>query len=83
MIMKEITSIHNPAIQSLRALEKPKARREVGLFLIEGQKMAAEAMAAGLLRTLIVERGREEDYEELIASAETSGGLRGACSAAR
>ena len=73
MIMKEITSIHNPVIQSMRALEKPKARREAGLFLIEGRKMAAEAMAAGLLRTLIVERGREEDYEELIASAETSG----------
>ena len=32
--MKEISSIHNPGVASLRDLQKAKARREQGVFLL-------------------------------------------------
>jgi TrmH family RNA methyltransferase len=42
-----ITSIHNPKIKSLAALEKPRERRRQQLFIIEGQKEIAMALKAG------------------------------------
>ena len=62
--MKEITSIHNPAVLALRELQRPRARREQGLFLCESAKMVREALALSLCRTLSVERGRETDYAQ-------------------
>ena len=52
--MKEIASVHNPAVLALRELQKPRARREQGLFLCESAKMVREALALSLCRTLIV-----------------------------
>ena len=43
--MKEISSVHNPQIVSLRELQRPRARRESGLFLAESAKMVAEALS--------------------------------------
>ncbi|MBR2942792.1 MAG: RNA methyltransferase [Clostridia bacterium] len=71
--MKEISSIHNPIVQSLRELQKAKARREQGLFLADSVKMVREAVELGLCRTLIVERGRENDYAAEIDAAEHAG----------
>ena len=71
--MKEISSVHNPTVQSLRELQKAKARREQGLFLADSVKMVREAIALSLCRTLIVERGREEDYAQEIADAQAKG----------
>lgn len=70
--MKEITSVHNPQVQGLRALQKAKGRREAGLFLAESVKMVREAMALGLCRTLIVDAARREDCAELIEAARAS-----------
>ena len=71
--MKEISSVHNPIVQSLRELQKAKARREQGLFLADSVKMVREAIDLGLCRTLIVERGRENDYAQEIEQAEAVG----------
>ena len=71
--MKEITSVHNPQIQFLRGLQKAKNRREANLFLAESVKMVKEALALSLCRTLIVDGKRQQDYAEMIDSAEKNG----------
>lgn len=43
--MQTITSLQNPKVKLARSLEKRKAREEHGLFLVEGTKLLAEAMA--------------------------------------
>ncbi|TLN11679.1 RNA methyltransferase [bacterium] len=48
--MPEITSIHNPKIQSLRELmNKRSAREELGQFVVEGVRLAEEALMHGAL----------------------------------
>jgi len=48
--MAEITSTHNPKIQHVRALLNQKsARDEEKLFVVEGVRLAEEALAAGQL----------------------------------
>ena len=73
MAIKEITSLHNPLIQSLRLLEKPKGRREQGLLLAEGRKMTAEALEAGLCTLLLVDSDKKEVFAALIQQAEAKG----------
>lgn len=41
-----ITSVHNPKIKSLLALEKPRERRKQQLFIIEGKKEISMALEA-------------------------------------
>lgn len=60
-------------IKQLRALDKPKERREKQLFLVEGYKMTAEAVAAGMCRTLLVQSDRISDYQSIIDSAMKAG----------
>ena len=67
--MKEITSVHNAAVQLLRELQKPRARRENGLFVCESAKLVGEAVA---LR-LFIEKGREAEYAPMIEQAESAG----------
>ncbi|MFQ7694521.1 MAG: TrmH family RNA methyltransferase, partial [Christensenellales bacterium] len=71
--MKEITSVHNAAAQLLRELQKSKARREHGLFVCESAKMVGEAVALHLAQTLFVEKGREAEYAQMAAQAESMG----------
>ena len=71
--MKEITSVHNAAAQLLRELQKPRARREHGLFVCESAKMVGEAVALHLAQTLFVEKGREAEYAQMAAQAESMG----------
>ncbi|MBP3656158.1 MAG: RNA methyltransferase [Clostridia bacterium] len=71
--MKEIASVHNPAVQFLRELQKPRARRESGLFLAESVKMVREAVALGLCRTLVVEAARSGEYAQLIDDVQAQG----------
>ena len=47
--MEKITSVKNPLIARLRALKGAKARRETGLFLVEGETMLMEALCSGLV----------------------------------
>lgn len=72
-MMKEITSVHNAAAQLLRELQKPRARREHGLFVCESAKMVGEAVALHLAQTLFVEKGREAEYTQMAAQAESMG----------
>lgn len=46
--MDRITSAKNPLVQRLRDLKNAKARRQEGLFLVEGEVMILEAMKCGL-----------------------------------
>ncbi len=39
-----LTSKNNPLVKETAALKEKKARRELGLFLVEGRKMAAECL---------------------------------------
>lgn len=45
--LKEITSVHNSVVQLLRTLQKPKARKENGVFVAESAKMVREAVELG------------------------------------
>lgn len=45
--METITSLKNPRVALWRSLKKTQARRETGLFLVEGDKSVAEALASG------------------------------------
>lgn len=61
-----ISSIHNPKVQFARTLLKDRsARAEYGLFVVEGIRLAEEALAAGLIphtifyNTQLSARGRE------------------------
>ena len=57
--MKVIESIRNPQIQALRKLTRTRDRRESRRFLVEGPRMAEEALAAGLCETVLISRFAE------------------------
>ncbi|MBR0368901.1 MAG: RNA methyltransferase [Clostridia bacterium] len=46
--MNTITSLHNPLIRDMKALNQRKGRLEQGRFLVEGEKMIREALSCGL-----------------------------------
>ncbi|MBP3427001.1 MAG: RNA methyltransferase [Clostridia bacterium] len=71
--IKEITSVHNPAVQAIKDLQKPRARRESGLFLAESVKMVREAIALSLCRTLVVDGARRQEHAQLIEDALAQG----------
>ena len=45
--VKTITSAANPAVKALKSLDQRKRREESGLFIVEGLRHIAEAVAAG------------------------------------
>ncbi|HLK25647.1 MAG TPA: RNA methyltransferase [Caulobacteraceae bacterium] len=47
MSARQVTSLTNPLVKAARALHMRKARAETGLFLAEGLKLVAEAVALG------------------------------------
>lgn len=47
MEISPLTSLQNARVKLARSLEKRKAREEAGLFLVEGAKLVAEALAYG------------------------------------
>lgn len=71
--MKEITSVHNPSVQHLRELQRPRARREAELFLAESAKMVREALSLSLCRTLVVQAERAQEYAGEIERAQAAG----------
>ena len=75
--MRLITSAANDAIKGLRALRDRKGRREQGLFLAEGLRIAAEALDAGHTPALLViteGQGPHPLVERLAAAAAAAGG---------
>lgn len=65
--------MRNPAVQRLRELQKPRARREAGLFIADSVKMVGEALSLSLCRTLVVEAQRAQEYAAWIARAGEAG----------
>ena len=63
MEVERLTSLKNPQVQLWRSLKDRKARREHGLFLVEGRKSVEEALSSGfpaealLLREDTAEQG--------------------------
>ena len=47
MNARAVTSLNNPTVKAVRALHMRKARRETGLFLVEGLKAVTEAVSFG------------------------------------
>ena len=71
--MQYLESTHNERAQQMRALRLGKARRETGLFLVEGVKLCGEALACGLaIDCLFVEKG-QEDSPQVQALARAAG----------
>ena len=67
--MDRITSAKNPTVQRMRDLKNARARREQGLFLVEGEVMIREALSCGLtLREAAAEDGCVAFAEELAAA---------------
>ena len=57
-------------MQRLRALKDAKARREAGLFLVEGEVMIREALGCGLkLRELVAEEAHADFAQEICGGA--------------
>lgn len=67
-----ITSTSNAKIKQVRALQaRPKARREAGLFVVEGVRLAEEALAAGWLPELaLYTEGLSARGQNIVASLE-------------
>jgi TrmH family RNA methyltransferase len=64
-----ITSSHNPKIQSVRALQsQPKARRERQAFVVEGVRLAEEALASGWPAELVLYTGDLEPRGQAVVA---------------
>jgi TrmH family RNA methyltransferase len=68
-----LTSKNNPLIKETAALKEKKARKETGLFLVEGKKMAKECVGSGfeIERVFLAESAQDqlpewEDFKEKI-----------------
>lgn len=60
-LIKPVTSMQNPTLKSLRALDQRKTRKESGLFLCEGLKVIATAQECGWMpKTVVFEEGEAE-----------------------
>ena len=72
MRKESITSAQNPKIKNLLLLqEKSKARREQGLFVVEGRRELEHCLEAGFqVRTVFVREDRLPELEPLAARAE-------------
>ncbi|OPB32390.1 RNA methyltransferase [Bartonella sp. AR 15-3] len=75
--VKEITSLSNPIIKDLKALNKKKNRNREGIFMAEGLKLVIDAFNLGwTIHTLIVSRNslRNSIIENTAANTIANGG---------
>lgn len=71
-----IASRHNPAVRQVRALTHKRARDQTGLFLVEGIRLVAQALAVGApVQELIVapELLTSEFARELVVRSQATG----------
>lgn len=63
-----LTSKNNPLIKETVSLKDKKARKELGLFLVEGEKMTAECLKSGLIvdRVIVSESYKGKAYEDAV-----------------
>lgn len=68
---ESITSLQNPLVKCWRALNKSRAERVAhGLFLAEGEHMAAEAVRERKARALLIDSAARDKYDALAAATE-------------
>ena len=67
--MKTVSSLKNPAVQAARALRDARERARQGAFLLDGEHMVGEALAAcpDRVSALFVDEARLEAYAALTA----------------
>ena len=59
-VSRVVTSLTNPLIKDIRALEMRKVRQEAGLFVVEGLKLVADAIENGWPIRILVHRTGED-----------------------
>lgn len=70
--METLTSLKNPRVALWRSLKDHKARKETGLFLVEGRKMVAEALASRFdVETVLCDAAQTEAFAPLLNQYET------------
>lgn len=70
--METLTSLKNPRVALWRSLKEHKARKETGLFLVEGRKMVAEALASRFdVETVLCDAAQTEAFAPLLNQYET------------
>ena len=70
--METLTSLKNPRVALWRSLKDRKARKETGLFLVEGRKMVAEALASRFdVETVLCDAAQTEAFAPLLNQCET------------
>ncbi len=76
--VKEVTSLTNPVVKSIRALSRKRNRDEEGVFVAEGLKLVIEARELGwTIRTLVVSKNALGSplVDKLAAQTVAAGGL--------
>ncbi len=73
---RTVTSLTNQTIKDIRALSMRKVREEAGLFIAEGLKLVADAIAGGWPTRILVHRAGEDRpmLATAIAATRRSGG---------
>ena len=68
--MQSISSLKNPLIQAVKALQHKTARDETGMFLCEGEHMVGEAIAydSKQVTAVFVDEARTDAYANLLAA---------------
>jgi len=62
-VTERLTSVNNPRIRLIRSLKERKGRLEAGAFLVEGDKMVAEALASSFpVQALLLREDRELSF---------------------
>ncbi len=77
MSSRTVTSLANPTVKAVRALHLRKAREESGLFLAEGLKIVAEAVALGHAPRILLHGPDAADHpllRQAAAAARAAGG---------
>lgn len=70
-----VTSLTNPTVKLLASLRHEKYREQSGLFLIEGARMARDALTAGVVPKLLAHvEGEHPEGLEILKSACLGGG---------
>lgn len=70
--METLTSLKNPRVALWRSLKDHKARKETGLFLVEGRKMVAEALTSRFdVETVLCDAAQTEIFAPLLNQCET------------
>lgn len=76
--VKEVTSLANPIIKDIKALNNKKAREESGAFMAEGLKLVIDALELGwTIRTLVYAKAAKGKplVEQVAAKTVAAGGL--------